>query len=142
MSGNICSNLADMTTAAVTLLPNALEVFAWWMTPIWMMCTIVFCDADAEPNCGIEGVQGHWIKDTLNPRTYLELWRVMLHNVAALLPLYLVSHVPLGALCWISLAIVNARLHHPLIVESSKSARLIEQLVHKLICAIRLYLQI
>jgi hypothetical protein len=29
--------------------------------------------SDAEPNCGIEGVQGHWIKDTLNPPTYLKL---------------------------------------------------------------------
>jgi len=64
----------------------------------------------------------------------------MLQNIVALLPLYLVSHVALRALCWISLAIVNARLHHPLIVESSEAARFIEQLVYKLICAIWLYL--
>jgi len=66
----------------------------------------------------------------------------MLQDTAALLPLYLVSHVPLRALCWISLAIVNACLHHPLIVESSKSTCLIEQLVYKLIRAIWLYLQV
>ena len=64
----------------------------------------------------------------------------MLQNIAALLTLYLVSHVALRALCWISLAIVNARLHHPLIVESSEATRFIEQLVYKLICAIWLYL--
>lgn len=66
----------------------------------------------------------------------------MLQDIAALLPLYLVSHVPLGALCWVSLAIVNACLHHPLIVESSEPARLIEQLMYKLIRAIWLYLQV
>jgi hypothetical protein len=68
MSGNICSNLSAMTTAAVTLLPNATEAFAWWMMPIWMTSSTVFHDADAEPNCGIDRVQGHRIKDTLTPR--------------------------------------------------------------------------
>ena len=64
----------------------------------------------------------------------------MLQEIVAPLPLYLVSHAALRALSWVSLAIVNACLHHPLIVESGEPARLIEQLMHKLIRAIWFHL--
>jgi hypothetical protein len=36
--------------------------------------------SDAEPNCRIEGVQGHWIKDILNPPT--DLPQVMMFDAA------------------------------------------------------------
>lgn len=143
MSGNICSDLGQPWPLQL-LRTSQCYGSAWSMNDASLDDVQHYLPrcSDAEPNCGIEGLQGHWIKDTLNPQTYLESWRLTLQDIAALLPLYLVSHVPLGALCWVSLAIVNACLHHPLIVESSEPARLIEQLMYKLIRAIWLYLQV
>lgn len=59
-----------------------------------------------------------------------------------LIPLYLISHVPLWAQGGVALAVVDPCFHNPLIVKGRKTTCLIEQFVNKFICPVRLHLQI
>lgn len=56
--------------------------------------------------------------------------------------LYLISHIALGAERRVALAVVDPRLHYPLVVEGREPTCLIEQFVHKLVRSVRLQLQI
>lgn len=73
----------------------------------------------------------------------LEREEVYAHGCASLgLQNELIGNGTFVRLVRIPLAIVDARLHHPLLIEGREASGLIEQLVHILICAIRLHLQI
>lgn len=59
-----------------------------------------------------------------------------------MLMMYLVSDLPLGALRGVALVLVDEGLHHPLVAERREARRLVVQLVHVLLRAVRLQLQV
>lgn len=57
-------------------------------------------------------------------------------------PPHLVRDLPLRALRGVPLVLVDERLHHPLLAEGGEARRLVVQLVHELLRAVRLELQV
>jgi len=54
----------------------------------------------------------------------------------------LIGDGPLVGLMRIALAVVDARLHHPLLIEGREAGRLIKELVHVLVCAVGFHLEV
>lgn len=73
MSGNICSDLNQYHCSCYTPPRRYGSVQLMNDADLDNAQHHLLRCSDAEPNCGTDGVQGHWIMDTSNPQTYLKL---------------------------------------------------------------------